>query len=85
MGNREVTSRALQLSAVTVHDILLGTFTSVHVLLGTVESCSIDTLRNAVKTFADMEILTHSNGNVLQVTDADKLLEIAESISDFKS
>ena len=56
-----------------------------HVPLYTVESCSIDTLRNAVKTFADMEVLTRSSGNVLQVTDADKLLEIAESISDFKS
>jgi len=45
----------------------------------------MDTLRNEVKTFTDMELLTYHSNSVLQVVNADKLLEIAESVVDFKS
>ena len=54
-------------------------------LLCAVESCSMDTLRNAVKTFTDMELLTYNSSSILRVANADKLLEIAESVADFKS
>jgi len=45
----------------------------------------MDTLRNAVKIFTDMELLTYNSNSVLQVVNGDKLLEIAESVADFKS
>jgi len=44
----------------------------------------MDTLRSAVKTFIDTEILTQNSNSSLQVVNADKLLEIVESVVDFK-
>ena len=38
-----------------------------------------------MKTFTDMELLTYNSSSILQVANADKLLEIAESVANFKS
>ena len=50
-----------------------------------VESCSMDTLRNAVKVFTDMEVVSYRNGSVLHIQDSSRLIEIAENIAQFKS
>ena len=50
-----------------------------------VESCSMDTLRNAVKSLVDMSVICYRNTTQISVYDADQLMEIAESIIDFKS
>ena len=44
----------------------------------------MDTPRSVVKTFIDTNILTQNSNSSLQVVNADKLLEIAESVVDFK-
>lgn len=52
----------------------------------TVESCSMDTLRNSVKSLTDMKLVTYSNGSqTFRVEDMDKLIDLAESLVKFKS
>ena len=43
----------------------------------------MDTLRNSLKTFVDMNLVAYSNDN-FQVTDSDKLIELAEYLVEFK-
>lgn len=49
-----------------------------------VESCSMDSLRNAVKSFVDMDLVCYRNGTVLHVSNAKQLLHIAEDMVEFK-
>ena len=55
------------------------------VFTSVVESCSMDTLKNAVKVLLDMEILTLRDYTDLTVRDPSRLLQVAESITRFKS
>ena len=48
-----------------------------------VESCSMDTLRNAVKIFIDLELLVVKDGEVIAVQEPAKLLEATESLGHF--
>ena len=45
----------------------------------------MDTLRNAIKVLLDMEILVIRDGSVLAVRDPSRVLDVAESITRFKS
>ena len=44
----------------------------------------MDSLRNAVKSFIDMDLVGYKKGTILQVSDAKQLLHVAEDIMDFK-
>ncbi len=54
-----------------------------HFLLSTVESCSMDTLRNCLKSLTDMDMVAYSNGN-FQVNNFEKLIELADYLVAFK-
>ena len=54
------------------------------VFFPSVESCSMDSLRNAVKTYVDLDVVGYRHGTVLHVTDERQLLRIAEDIVNFK-
>lgn len=54
-------------------------------LLSNVECCSMDSLRNAVKVFVDMDVVEVKNGRLLHVADPNRLVELAEAISRFKN
>ena len=45
----------------------------------------MDTLRNAVKVFTDMEVVSYRNGSVVHIQDSSRLIEIADNIAQFKS
>ena len=49
-----------------------------------VESCSMDLLRNAVKSFVDMDLVAYRNGTILHVSKAKQLLHVAEDIVEFR-
>ena len=45
----------------------------------------MDCLRNAVKSFVDMDLIGYKSGTTLHVTDATRLLHVAEDIANFKN
>ena len=45
----------------------------------------MDSLRNAVKVFVDMDVVEVKNGRLLHVADPNRLVELAEAISRFKN
>lgn len=45
----------------------------------------MDSLRNAVKSFVDMDLVGYRNGTILNVSDANQLLQIAENIVEFRN
>ncbi len=49
-----------------------------------VESCSMETLRNAMRKFIDMELVTTKDRTLLHVKDPSKLLSIADSIEQYR-
>ncbi len=52
--------------------------------LFTVESCSMDTLRNATKAMIDMGCITYRKGSFIHVADSAKLMDVVEGIMKFK-
>ena len=44
----------------------------------------MDLLRNAVKSFVDMDLVSYKNGTSLHVSDAKRLLHVAEDMTNFK-
>ncbi|XP_064382450.1 glycerol-3-phosphate acyltransferase 1, mitochondrial-like [Halichondria panicea] len=52
-------------------------------VLNYVESCSMDTLRNCLKSLTDMDMVAYSNGN-FQVNNFEKLIELADYLVAFK-
>lgn len=44
----------------------------------------MDSLRNAVKSYVDLDLVSYRNGTVLHVSDANRLLQVAEDILNFK-
>ena len=44
----------------------------------------MDSLRNAVKSFVDMDLVSYKSGSILHVSDAKQLLQVAEDIVNFK-
>ena len=51
----------------------------------TVESCSMDTLRNAVKSMVDLGMVGYKGGTRLHLTDSNRLMEVVQKVTDFKS
>ena len=49
-----------------------------------VESCSMDSLRNAVKSFVYMDLVSYENGTVLHVSKTNQMLQLTEDIVEFK-
>ena len=50
-----------------------------------VESCSMDTLRNAVKSMANLNYIAYKKGSQLHLVDSNKMMELVERLTDFKS
>ncbi len=48
-----------------------------------VESCSMDTLRNCLKSLTDMDMIAYSNGD-FQVNNFEKLIELADYLVAYK-
>ena len=44
----------------------------------------MDSLRNAVKSFVDMDLVSYKSGTTLHVSNAKQLLCVAEDIVEFK-
>ena len=44
----------------------------------------MDSLRNAVKSFVDLDLVGYRSGTALHVTDERQLLRVAEDIMNFK-
>ena len=44
----------------------------------------MDSLRNAVKSFVDMDLVSYKSGTILHVSDTKQLLQVAEDIVNFK-
>ena len=44
----------------------------------------MDSLRNAVKSFVDMDLVSYKSGNILYISEAKQLLQVAEDIVHFK-
>ena len=45
----------------------------------------MDTLRNALRAFTDMDLVTVKNTGILHVRDPNKLLQVAESVDYFRT
>ena len=45
----------------------------------------MDSLRNAVKSFIDMDLVGYKKGTILQVSDTKQMLHVAEDIMDFQA
>ncbi len=45
----------------------------------------METLKNALKRFTDMDLVSVKEDSVLHVKDTSRLLEVAESIDQFRS
>ena len=44
----------------------------------------MDSLRNAVKSFIDMDLVGYRNGTILHVSNTKQLLHVAEDMVEFK-
>ena len=44
----------------------------------------MDLLRNAVKSFVDMDLVAYRNGTILHVSKAKQLLHVAEDVVEFR-
>ena len=45
----------------------------------------MDTLRNAVKSMLDLGYIGYKNGSQIYLLDSNRLLEVVEKITDFKT
>jgi hypothetical protein len=52
--------------------------------LSPVESCSMDTLRNSVKSMVDLGYVGYKKGTQLHLVDSNRVMEVVEQITDFK-
>ena len=55
--------------------------TFLKIFLHTVESCSSDILRNSLRMFATMEVITTNTDGKLSVVDESKLSDIIDTLS----